>query len=726
MFTKRTLSFLLVISMMTVLFSGCGKKSQVEYSYDTNYTVYELESQVLSENDALKLSWDNETKGISLEEKKTGRIWSNVLEGQETSTLDCFFQDVQFFGYEFVSSIEALRNNKISAEKIKNGIKLTYYFDDKEIAVPVSYTLREDSMCVSITGSEIREKGESYRVRSVVPSPHFTEVSQEAEDAYIFVSGGIGGIVDIKTDIDGGKEYSTGSGNVSALATISKTNPDEQSGIRAYGLKDGDHAMFCIAEEEAEAVAVKISAGDIESDYSTVYPTFCFVDVDSVKAKQTTGGDVELISDRKQSTISVGFYPLSGEDADYNGMAKCYRKYLEKRGLISTGKKDFSSPYAVTALGGVMSTSSVAGVPTMTLKKATGFSEAQEIIESLTKETGLTPVARLRGYGEKGLNIGKIAGGFKFASLFGSDQDRKALEDACAKQGIPLYTEFDVVRFSESGGGFSYTNDAAKTATLHAAEFSSVNVPLRDYNDKLSYRLLARGKVSDVLDKVLKLCDKKGVSGISLSYFGANAYSDYTDIKYAVAGQMEQDVKDGILKLKKSDSAVAGSAASYYAAGLLDTVFEAPLDKTGRYQFEKEIPFYQMVFTGITPMYSAPINTASNPKEKLMLAASTGTGLGFAVIKNFENEYMETGVEKLYACGYTYCKDLIVSSLNEYSEIYEKVAGVKIDRYEFVDDTVTKTVFENGVTIYANHSSKAVQSPVGELAGYGFKMEVGQ
>ena len=723
MFTKRTLSFLIVISMMTVLFSGCGKKSQVKYSYDTDYTIHKLDSQVLSENDALKLTWDNETKGISLEEKKTGRIWSNVLEGEETSTLDCYLQDVRLFSTDFISSIDALRKDKISAEKIKDGIKLTYYFDEKEIAIPVSYTLREDSMCIAINGSEIRESGDEFRLRSAVPSPHLTEVKQETEDAYIFLSDGIGAIIDTKADVDGEKELSTGSGNVSALATVSNVNPGEKNGIRAYGLKSGDYAMFCIAEEEAAAVSVKVSAGDMASSYSAVNATYCFIDVDSVRGKATTSGDVDLISDRKQSTVSVGFYPLSGEDADYNGMAKCYRRYLEKRGLISSEKKDFSNAYAVTALGGVMSTSSVAGVPTMTLKKATGFSEAQEIIESLVKETGLTPVARLKGYGETGLNIGKIAGGFKFASLFGSDKDRKALEDACAKEGISLYTDFDVVRFSESGAGFSYTNDAAKTATLHAAEFAPVNVPLRDYNDKLSYRLLARGKIDSALDKVLKFCEKKDISGICLSYFGQNSYSDYNDIKYAVAGQMEQDVKDGILKLKKSNNAVAGSASAYYAAGLVDTVFDAPLDKKGKYQFAKEIPFYQMVFAGVTPMYSAPINTASNPQEKLMLAASTGTGLGFAVIKNFENEYMETGVEKLYACGYAYCKDLIVSSLKAYNGIYQKVAGVKIDRYEFINDAVTKTVFENGVTVYANHTSKEQETPVGKLDAYGFAMD---
>ena len=122
-------------------------------------------------------------------------------------------------------------------------------------------------------------------------------------------------------------------------------------------------------------------------------------------------------------------------------------------------------------------------------------------------------------------------------------------------------------------------------------------------------------------------------------------------------------------------------------------------------------------------MYSAPINTASNPTEKIMLAASTGTGLGFSVAENFENEYMETNAYKLYSCSYDYCMELINKSLTQYKNIYSAINGSKIDSYDYIDDNITKTVFENGVAVYANHSSKTVNSPVGELDGYGFAME---
>jgi hypothetical protein len=60
------------------------------------------------------------------------------------------------------------------------------------------------------------------------------------------------------------------------------------------------------------------------------------------------------------------------------------------------------------------------------------------------------------------------------------------------------------MKYSESGNGFSYSNDAAKTAVLHAAEISPVNVALRDFNTSLTYRLLSRKKKQNITLLLLK------------------------------------------------------------------------------------------------------------------------------------------------------------------------------------------------------------------------------
>lgn len=729
MLFKRLLSILLVLIIPALIFTGCGNGNEVKYSYNGNVKINTVSSQVVAQNDNLILHWDDDAKCILLENKKSGKIWSNIPldmyeRGEVCSTLDISVQDMELYQSEFISGEEALNSGKISCEKIKNGIKMVYYFDKVQISVPVCYTLREDSLLISINGAQIQEKGKKYRLMYVATSPKLCSVRSQQENSYLFVPEGNGALMYTDVNADGQRKVELGSANVASHNVTSASNAAESCGMRVFGVKDNDNAMLAIAEQTPGAVGIYASAGDKKSDYSNVYSVFYFVDYDYFYGKATNSGAVRHLSDRCQSTISVGYYPLEGENADYNGMAKRYREYLINTGYITENKEIASSPYSLTFLGGVMTTSSIMGVPVKTLKKMTSFDEAEQIIKEITENTGIKPVVRLKGFTESGINYGEIAGGYDFASAFGDDSQRKSLEKYCLKNNIPLFAEFEMIKYSESGSGFSFSSDSAKTAILYPAEQSGVNVPLRDYNGDSTFRFLKRSQLSKAVNKLADMVKEKGLSGVSVSSLGEVSYSDYSEgISYAVTGGIDTDTKKYISNLKKTGSNIAANAATYFAAGLVDTVFDAPLGISGKYSYDVEIPFYQLVFSGVTPLYSSAVNTTAEPDKKIMMAASTGTGLGFTIVNYFEISYMETESEKLYACVYNKNRELIKSSLEKYQAVYAAIDNSKIEKYELLDNNVSKTVFENGVVVYANNSSNEVETPIGLLKGYGFGME---
>lgn len=725
---RRVFCVLLALTVAVCCFSGCKKKNT--QSYDINAKIYTVQTGEVASNDNFALTWDDAAKCIFLKNKQTGKVWSPInynsyLEGDYESTLTLTFQNMQEYQRESRFSTDITENNRISCRKTGNGVEVTYYFDDIKISVPILYTLREDSLLVTVDPAKAVEGDSNYRIYSVAPATKLCSVLQEEKDAYIFVPYGSGGIINTTYLPDGHRKIDGTGRNVAALSTGSAVDPPEDANMQVFGIKDKNDALFGIAEDCAGAIGLNVSAGDRTSDYSNIYPVFFFIDFDDVMGRAANAGEVRQLSERTNAKMSVGFYPLSGEDADYNGMARCYKNYLLKNGYIKENyeKKDYSSPYALTVLGGIETTTSVAGVPATTLKSMTTFSQAQAIISDATDYIGEKPVVRLHGFGQSGINYGKIAGGYAFASIFGPDKDRVSLEDFCKEKGVALYTQFEMMKFNKSGAGFSYTSDVAKTATYHVAEGNGVNLPLRDSNSKVTYRLLARGEISKAVDKLIKLVDKKNISGVSLSSLGEISYSDYSDpAKYSTTNNMQNDTKDYINRILKTGVGVAGSSSTCFAAGLLDTVFDAPLETSGVYQVEYDIPFYQMVFSGITPLYSAPVNTDSNPKRKIMLAAASGTGLGFAVINEFDKKYMENNIYKLYACMYEDNKAGIKEAVNNYRAVYDEIAGCQIETYEFIDRNVSKTTFSNGKTIYANHSFSEVNSPVGTLEGFGFKL----
>ena len=45
-----------------------------------------------------------------------------------------------------------------------------------------------------------------------------------------------------------------------------------------------------------------------------------------------------------------------------------------------------------------------------------------------------------------------------------------------------------------------------------------------------------------------------------------------------------------------------------------------------------------------------------------------------------------------------------------------------IESYEIIDKALSKTVFENGTVVYANHSGRAVETALGRFEAYEFKV----
>ncbi len=734
---KKIISIILVMIISFTLLSGCSKKAKT-----TSYNITEnaLDSAVIAENDNLTLSYNNENNSISLLCKTTGKIWSdNPDNNGDRSTFNINVQDNRTVKEETYSSYDA---KIISAEKIENGLELTYYYhidneDDDggelaknlKISVPVRYVLRDDSLEISVNGKNIQHGNERFQVISVSPSPFLCSTSFEKSDnSYIFLPYGIGGTVNTGLDADGKDELVSSNANIASMSIDSYTNAPESSGFRCFGVKEMNNALFCIAESTSDAVGYTSVSGDITMDYSYVAPVLYFADYDYFYGKSVTDGQIKQVSEMYTGTVSIGFYPLYNKKADYNGMAECYRSYLTKNGYLESSELiNTASPYSVTYLGGVLASTSTLGIPNKTLKTMTTFNQAQSITKELYDATGALPIARLSGYGETGINIGEVGGGYKYSSKLGSDKSRKELETFLTENGGKLFSDFGLIYYNKSGSGFSYSRDYAQTAVLHAAEISPVNVALRDFNTDLKYRLLSRKKLSKAVEKLEKMISKKDLSAVSLNDVGSVSYSDYGEgSKYAVSAEIEADTKSYINKLKNTGAAVGVSEAKYYAAGLSDVIFDAPLEPSGRYIYANEIPFYQMVFHGLVPMYSSAINTASDVDYKIMLAASTGTGLGFTIVNDFESSYMETATDSLYAMKYDGSKELIINSVLKYKDIYDAVKNAKITSYDILENGVTKTTFDNGKVIYANHTTGDVKTPVGNLSRYDFVMKGGE
>ncbi len=731
LFGKKTVLLILsfVIVIPSFVLTGCSDNTKAVYEVETE--AKSISSQVLSTNSEYEMSWNDDLKCILLKSIKTGKIWSNIpyeyqLEGGSSanlnSTLNIIVSSQKNMEWTTVRGYtDAYENGRIFSEKIKNGIKVTYCFDKYEISVPVDYILREDSVEISIDPNEIVESGNKYLLVAAEVSPFMCSTLNADNNSYLFIPSGSGALMYAKEHLDGERSWS---GEVYGI-DVSRTEPrsltiEESIRMPIFGIKAGEHSMLAIIENNAGSAVINASVGNSRTGYSIVYPTVYFRGYDVFD--QDNKGDLKRVSGELSSNVfSIGYYPLKN-GAGITEMADKYREYLSETGSFETSNVK-NSPYSLTVLGGVVTTTSFLGIPKKELQVMTTFSDVKKIVAETIELTDIEPIVRIMGFGNSGINTGEIGGGFELPKVYGSKKERQELIFYLKNQKISAFFDFDLVRYSESGGGFSYINDTAKTAIFKRAERYVMQGPFREFNKDLNYRIIKRSLLSKATDNAIKMANKYELPAISLSTITNTAYSDYFEKKYYTKGNIEKDVAELLKRVKKSGYNISASAANAYAGGISDVIFDVPVNNGEYDNLDESIPFYQMVYRDIKPLYSPAVNLDSNPKKSIMIAATSGIGLGFTVIGDYDVSYDESQADKLYGMLFDDNQALIKDSIEILSRLYNNVSGAKINAYDILENGITKTVFDNGVTVFANHTNQVRNCPLGSLEPYGFEVD---
>lgn len=721
---RKTVCLLLAV-LMALCVIGCSDNQNATVIYDKDSPVNTESAGTVTSNSNYELLWDDATANVMLKSLTNGKVWSTIPYGYEgtssavKSTINLTVMDTTSMKQDTVrGQASAVSGGRVSSEKIKNGIKVTYYFDNYMISVPVEYVLRDDSLEVSIKTAEIVEGG-NYIAVSVELSPYLCSADNSDLGAYLFVPTGSGAIMNVGANADATRKY-TGTVYGEDASRILPEIPidNEQIYMPVFGTATSDgNAILGIIENAAETALISAEAGNARTNWSCVYPTFYLRGYDSFPTTQWIWSyqDLNYVSEEViDTTITVGYYPLYDGDANYNGMAKRYRKYLTDTKQLKKSSLSVQ-PYSLSIIGGALKTVATGGIPHEITSVVTTFEDAQKIIADITKSCHTAPSVQMLGYGNNGLDVGKIAGGYKFNSDFGSEKARKALEKTCAENGIDIFTDFDLIRYNQSGNGFNKTFDAAKSATLRVAESYLVNTPLRDFDKDTVYRFLRKSKINEATQKLIKTADKKQISGISLASLSNVAYSDYTESQYGVKGKMTEITQKAISDIKDAKHSVAVSAANIYAAASADIVYNTSVTDGGYDVFDMWVPFYQMVLSGSKPIYSSYINLEENINTATLRAVASGSGLGFALINEYDIDLSVSNTFSLYGTVYEDNKERIVNAVKTYGDYYKAINGASINSFTMIADNLSLTEFDNGVSVYVNYSENTVATPIGKI-----------
>lgn len=702
---------LLICFSITLSLAGCGVENAQITWYDFGAKYSSISSGTVAQNKRFSLIWNEDTASVAIYDKENDITYSNIpTDAQDNTTHPAILSAVSLSYIESGtlnsntanSYTSAVKKNAVSAERIDNGIRVTYYFEDVAISVPVNYILREDSVKVSVDPSEIGEDEQlCYKITLM---PFFCSVYNKADkqDNYLFVPSGSGALVYPKETTQGISELITEQvyGDDLLMSDASATKK-ENVYLPVYGSKNGNNAICAIIESAEETAEITSNVGSEKYGYSAVYASF-YIRGTQISTSTFMGNlntkKVLFCEGKTQDEISIGFYPLSKDDANYCGMAKTYRNYLIKNKGLDEKKED--SLLNVEMIGGVQTQKFIFGVPYQSLSILTDFDSVKNISSELEKisDSGLN--VKLRGFGQSGLDIEKIGGNLSYSNKFGSV---KSLSNIDSK--VKLYFDFDILRFAKSGKGISSFNDAALTAIggKSAKRYTTIALSETDWTSSI-YRLVSRDKLEELGNKAIDKVVKWGVGGISFGTLTSSSYSDYSSADYYAKQGFDTQSEKILSSAKEKSLKTAVSGANAYSAINADHIYDAPICSSNYQVFDESVPFYQLVFKGYTSMSVKPLNFTENYNNTFLKAVETGSGLGYILINEYDTALISARQNVFYAAVYKDNKANITNDAERYQVLFNSVKNVNIKSHRILEDGFYETVFANDVTVYVNYN----------------------
>ena len=371
---------------------------------------------------------------------------------------------------------------------------------------------------------------------------------------------------------------------------------------------------------------------------------------------------------------------------------------------------------SVNFLGSTQVTESFFGIPYQSDVATTTLSQAQNISTELKQLIGdKAMLVTLSGYGEGGLANTTIGGGFDLSGKVGKDKDMQNLVDFANKNNTILAMDYNLVHFQEGSSGFGTSSSAAYTNSHLKVELYTYTLNTGVQDEKgLMWYLLSRDKLSDAAAEATAAAKDMNLKAISFGSLGQLAYSDYRDTRNTAKALMDKDVESALKTVVKDGMVVVSDKANLYAAVQSDYITNIPTRSSQYTLFSQEIPFYALVFQGYKALSTASINTAVNVDRAFLDAVSTGTALQFTLCDTFHDALQFEQDTAYISSRYADWKGDIAKYVEKYSDLHGKVGNQAITAHEQVNG-LTKTTFENGITVYANYTDAAIATPMGTV-----------
>lgn len=678
------------------------------------------EMKLAAENDKLALYYNDKDIRIALVDKNTGEIWWSTPINADASAGKAAQKQELKSGMTLIFGEPSKRRTTTnqSASRSKetmtvsgNTVSVLYDFESTaEIAVPVTYTLNDDYLSLHVDTSAIEERNADKIAVEMAFNSTFGAADME-EDGYFVIPDGSGAIINFNNGKSGYRVYQ-GKVYGADITAVKTTKPavTQDVYLPMYGIVKGNSGLMVVADKGDTCATINAyTAGQNKTSYNACYFDFEVRTSD----EYLMGGDSNPLRVFEKRgilvpEIEIRYYPVSNDDksdVDYVDIADAYKGYLKTQGVEKSSAADASALY-VDFYGATIKTETVLGMPVKMQHKTTSFSDAQDILSQL-KGLGVENMVVNYNQWTKADIKEKVSDKAKPSPLLGGKSDFNALMSYANSNGITIYPAVDNLTFKSGGGYFTMTDTAIRVSNAYSRQIEYDLAHGIENKFYKSMSLLSPRKYEKMFNNLANSYSKYGLNNISVGSATTVIYGDYG--RNSVSREMfKENLKGYMSNLQSTVGSVLADGANAYVLPYVDHITNIPLNSSKFDAFDQDIPFYQIVMSGLKPVSTTAVNGDAQIADLVLKAVACGSNLRFDLVAEDANELKDTRYDVLYYADYKYWLDDAAGCYKFANEVLKDVAGAEITEYNILPSGEIETVYSNGVKTVVNLDEKSV------------------
>ncbi len=663
-----------------------GRSAQVEQDY-----------QLIAETEQLRLYFKPDTSAILIEDKRDGHILrSSPADLQDNKDLTPAWKSQIALPIQ-VSYVDGERSQAknarpeqlgISSQPVQGGVRVTYKYDNLNLAFDVIYAIRGDCLEASLPTASIFEKGESLLVS--VDLLAFLGATHDGEDGYIVYPDGSGALLDYKSphpsDVQKmvGVIYGFDAPSIgSAIGSVYR----ESVVMPAFGLVSAQASFVGIVTHGDFDAAIGVGRSGKGLSYNHVWSQFIFRRQGSFSL---SGGQPSLLyqPDRTTSDRQVRYCLLQDKEANYVGMAARYRQYL----MDERGARRMADNTPLEHLAFFMGTEQ----KTWLLKDMvlmTSFTDADQILKDLEK-AGVTKVDVTLWFWNQGQVSNTYPVRLPVDSRLGGEAGLRELAKEIHQRNQRLFLMDDYSSVSPGSTKIQPFLDAVRGVDGLPFGNNDVGYVL---NPQVSWRNFA---VKD-FPKMAAM----GANGLELMNFASYAFPDKNTLYPLSRENFAATLMKMSSQVRNQFGAVAMMGSNTYAVPYADRLDGATMDSTHYDFFQDVIPFYQIAVHGLVQYTGNPFNLVSDGSRIFLRYIEYGAIPWFVLTQNNSAQLLRTGSNGVYSSQYSFWRSEVIRQYEIMKELAPLNNQFIVDHRRLAEG-VLQTTYEDGTRIIVNYTQQ--------------------